>query len=83
VGLQVPVTGELVVFEPNFLVAVASKDELIVYRSVLVKDTSQMYQPVSDLLGQYELRKSSAFTDPDMMFGEGEILHFMKRSLGA
>lgn len=50
---------------------------LMVYRSVLVKDTSSMYEPVADLLlgaERAEVLRTADCDDESMMFGQSEAL---------
>ena len=45
-----------------------------IYRSVLVRDTSAIYQPVAELIGDAELVHRVAVADPAMGFAEAEHL---------
>jgi hypothetical protein len=63
---------------PHLLHTYKFIEGLVVYRSVLVSDTDDIYQPVvkavqsQGLIEVFRLR----FEDEDMMFGEAEVIHF-------
>lgn len=48
---------------------------LIVYKSVMLRDSDPMYEEVRSFLGsrRFELAWKGMFIDVDMMFGEGEL----------
>jgi hypothetical protein len=69
---------EVITFRPAYLVALKTEEGLTVYRSVLVKDTSPMYQSVIEQLDGYQLVSSSVCVDPAMMFGKAEELIYRR-----
>ncbi len=71
-------TDEVISFRPGFLTAVKTQEGMIVYRSLLVKDSSPMYQIVQEQLDGYELVASHVAPDPNMMFGQAEELHYRR-----
>lgn len=52
---------------------------LIVYRSVLVRDTDPVYAPVAEFLSKcrVEILAQKVFPDPSMMFGQGEFTAYL------
>ncbi|GAA2556142.1 hypothetical protein [Mycolicibacterium diernhoferi] len=49
-------------------------DEIHVYRSVLVRDTDDLYRPVAELVGGAEQVHRETVADPGMGFGRAEVL---------
>ncbi|AIY44747.1 hypothetical protein [Mycolicibacterium fortuitum] len=49
---------------------------LYVYRSVTVRDTDEIYQPVIELVGEAEPLTRETVSDPGMMFGQAEVLTY-------
>lgn len=56
--------------------AKAENGFLTVYRSVMVRDTDEIYQPVIELVGNAEPLIRQTISDPDMMFGQAELLTY-------
>ena len=53
---------------------------LVVYRSIWLRDTDTMYKPVADILaGGYEILLREVRPDTDMMFGQGELTVYALR----
>jgi len=62
---------------PHILHAYEYVEGLVVYRSVLVKDTDDIYKPVMDHIatkGLIEVYRTR-FEDDGMLFGEAEVIH--------
>lgn len=70
---------EVITLRPTWLLAVKYESELVVYRSVLVKDYSPMYQVVADLLPEYEQVWCRRLEDPAMMFGLAEEAFYVRK----
>jgi hypothetical protein len=49
---------------------------LYVYRSVLVQDADDIYQPVIELVGGTEPLTRETVSDPNMMLGQAEALTY-------
>jgi hypothetical protein len=47
---------------------------VIVYRSALVEDTDDIYQPVLEIVGDAEPLTRTTVSDDGMMFGSAEML---------
>lgn len=59
--------------EDCFFHAIREDDQLTVYRSIIVRDTDEIYQPVFDLIGDAELIHRETVVDPGMAFGRAEL----------
>lgn len=74
-----PSTIEQLVCLPSLLYAFRpTPEELIVYRSPVVKDTSEPYDPVRDLLNStpHSITASVLVEDKDMMFGSAYLTSY-------
>lgn len=58
-------------------------DEITVYRSVLVRDTDDLYQPVAELIDGAELAHRETVADENMIFGRAERLIYTTATRGA
>lgn len=77
--------GAVLVADPCWLYAWCTPDShLAVYRSVLVEDTSELFDQVRALIGGAESVRSEVIEDADMVFGQAELLVFeMPESVAA
>lgn len=66
----------MLVHQEKFITAVLSIENILtMYRSPIVKDDSDMFLPVREILDRSEHRivSSEVLSDPDMMFGSGYL----------
>ncbi|ULP48917.1 hypothetical protein [Mycolicibacter virginiensis] len=71
-------TGAVLVADPCFLYVWRTPDShLAVYRSVLVNDTSKLFDQVRSLVGDTEPVRSEVIEDADMVFGQAELLVYL------
>ena len=68
-------TFALHAIHPHWLYAGLIDEDLIVYRSTLVRDTDAIYAPIKELLNQthHRIRSSDLVPDEQMMFGEAVL----------
>jgi hypothetical protein len=78
-----PISVPLEVITPTWIYAASFVCELSgivgfwVYRSVWLRDTSSMYQPVADLLPKATLVCQGIFEDDHMIHGEAEFCMYL------
>jgi hypothetical protein len=63
---------DVIITKPTWLYMAVHADIAVVYRSVLVKDTDELYKEVIQQLDGYTLLHSRVVPDKDMMFGKAE-----------
>lgn len=69
---------------PHFLYAWRTPDShLAVYRSVLVEDTSELFDQVRALIGGAAPVRSEVIEDADMVFGQAELLVYRLAEVAA
>lgn len=63
--------------EQGLIYATVCDSYILVYRSTLVEDTDEVFRPVRELVDGIEPSLRKVVADPEMVFGEAEILMFV------
>ena len=76
-------TADSIVEHDCTLYVTRDGDEITVYRSVLVQDADDLYQPVAELVDGSDLVHRETVADENMIFGQAERLVYTTASRAA